>query len=197
MPLALKKGKITNSTYSVKGDTLADINAQIEKSGPKDPNDGKRYSGSCKCEATLDSSSTKTDQTVTQDGEKFEVEMWIKDGTMNYPCTITMPKLGSNKLSKAAKDEWDRFLGAVSTHEDGHVDSYEVELKAVVKEIEALRGNGKGDTEKAAVKAALDDLKTQLGSINLTTRLNKNAAEYDKKTGHGKTQKAVLDTSIT
>jgi predicted secreted Zn-dependent protease len=197
MPITLKKGATSTTTYTVKGDTLAGVNAQIDKSGPKDLNDGKRYSGLCRCEATLDSGSTKTDQSATQNGDEYDVEMWIKEGTMNYTCTITMPKLGANKLSKAAKDEWDRFLGAVTTHENGHIDSYENELKAVNKEIESLRGNGNGDTEKAATKAALDDLKTQLGKFNLTDRLNKNAAAYDKKTGHGKTQKAVLDTSIT
>jgi hypothetical protein len=34
-------------TYSVAGKTLADIHKDIQKKGPVDPNEGKRYAGSC------------------------------------------------------------------------------------------------------------------------------------------------------
>ena len=196
MGITLKKGGTSTSSYAVKGDTLADISAQIDKSGPKDPNDGKRYSGSCKCEADLDSKTTKMDKTVEPKGDKFEAEMWMSGGTLTYTCKITMPKLGSNKLSKDAKKEWDRFYKSVETHENGHVTSYETELKAVIKEIEAMRGTGNGPSEKAAVQAAFKDFAGQFQKISLTARLNKNAAEYDKKNGHGKTQGAVLNTKI-
>jgi predicted secreted Zn-dependent protease len=196
MGITLKKGSASSASYSIKGDTLADISAQIDKSGPKDPNDGKRYSGSCLCKADLDSKSTKMDKTVEPKGDKFEAEMWMSGGTLSYACTITMPKLGSNKLSKDAKKEWDRFYKAVDTHENGHVTSYETELKALIKEIEAMRGKGNGSSEKDAVQAAFKNFAEQFKKINLTDRLNQNAAAYDKKNGHGKTQGAVLDAKI-
>ena len=40
-----KRGSVSTSSYKVSGNTLAEIDADIDKRGPKDLNDGKRYAG--------------------------------------------------------------------------------------------------------------------------------------------------------
>lgn len=196
MPINVRKGGVRTQTYAVKGDSLADIWDYIKRRGPRDPNDGKRYSGLCRCEAALHPNSVKWEFATEQAGRKFESQIWMVKGKISYNCKITMPKLGRNSLSKDAKREWNRFVAAVGTHEQGHVKSYGKELKRIASEIEALKVSGTGRDENAAKRAAYQNYAGELSKIDMTARLNADAAKYDRKTKHGEKQGAKLKTDI-
>lgn len=197
MPISITQGRVRTTTYNVKGSSLAEINEYIKRKGPRDPNESRRYSGSCLCTATLHANTVKFDFQTEAKGRAFESQIWITKGKLSYDCKITMPKLARSSLSDTAKREWTRFAGCVDTHEQGHVTSYGKEVKTIARELEAMKVTGSGRDENAAKKAAYANFAGELGRIDLADRLNRDAAKYDRKTGHGASQGAVLDTSIT
>jgi len=198
-----KQGSASTRTYAVAGKTLDDINKDMMKKGPPDPNDGKRFSGSCRGELVLDIKGGDFDLVTTAGSSPIEVTATLKGGTLTCNTTTTIPKLASDKdLSDAAKKEWKRFLSKVQVHEDGHADSYLKLAKTISDELNAMSGTGNGKDERSAQAAAVKDLtdqikKTYSGSGSLGERVKDDAKAYDTKTKHGATQGAVLDTSIT
>ncbi len=179
----------TNKWYTVKGDTMAEIGKSIVKNGPV--LDGKKVAGLTTCPVTVDGKATKFDGKFTP-GKKggFDAELWHKSGSVNYKCTILMPKLASDKkLSKAAKAEWKRFMGKLTTHEQGHVDVTGVEAKLIAKEIDAMKFKGSGKDKKtaqaAAVKAYKKDFTAKFGGTKVDDRLKKAHKAFHSKGGHG------------
>lgn len=185
-----------NSSYACKGDTLKDLGAFIKKNGPLDPNAGKRYAGLAKCKADLSLAQKNFDFKVTKKGDKNEVEVTVKGAELKYTCDIVLPKLGASKIKGDAKKEWERFVKAVSTHEDGHVTEYEKEMKAAAKDVDKMKGKGKDKKEDKAKKAAFEDFKKQLNKLNLAQRITDNAKAYDASNGHGESQGAMLNMAI-
>jgi predicted secreted Zn-dependent protease len=47
MPVSGRAGRSSTREYQIAGSSLAEINRAIERAGPRDPNDGTRYTGSC------------------------------------------------------------------------------------------------------------------------------------------------------
>ena len=197
-----KKNAPTTSSYTVSGKTLMDINDDIKKKGPLDPNEGRRYSGSCLGKLNLSITDKDWDFQTTPDSTPVEVTVTVKGGTLASSPAITMPKLASDKdLSSAAKQEWKRFVGAVATHENGHADSlYNLAVK-ISGDINKLSGTGSGKDEKTAKVAAHKDIVSQIqkeyGGTGMDDRVKDDIKAYDAKTKHGASQGAVLDTSIT
>jgi predicted secreted Zn-dependent protease len=197
-----KQGSAGTRTYTVAGKTLDDINKDMMKKGPQDPNESKRYSGSCLGELVLDIKGTDFDFVTTPGSSPIEVTATLKGGTLTCNTTTTIPKLASDKdLSDDAKKEWKRFLSKVQVHEDGHADSYLKLAKTISNDLNAMSGTGNGKDERSAQAAAVKDLtdqikKTYSGSDSLGGRVKDDAKAYDTKTKHGATQGAVLDTSI-
>ncbi len=198
-----KQGTASTRNYTVAGKTLEDINADMMKKGPPDPNDKKRFSGSCLGELVLDIKSTDFDFKTTDGSSPIEVTATLKGGTMTCNTTTTMPKLASDKdLSADAKKEWKRFLSKVQVHEDGHADSYLKLAKTISDDLNKMSGTGTGKDERSAQAAAAKDLTTQIaknlsGTNSLSQQVKDDAKAYDAKTKHGQTQGAVLDASIT
>lgn len=185
-----------NKWYTVKGDTLADIWKSIEAKGPRA--DGKKVAGLTTCPVTVDGKATKFDQKFTP-GKKggFDAELWHKSGSINYKCTILMPKLASDKkLSKAAKAEWKRFMGKLAIHEQGHVDVTDAEAKLIGKEMDAMKFIGSGKDKKsafaAAVKTYKKDFPAKFGGTKVDDRLKKAHKAFHTKGGHG----PALDKTI-
>jgi len=197
-----KQGSASTKTYTVSGKTLDDINKDMKKKGPPDPNESKRYSGSCLGELVLDIKGSDFDFATTDGSSPVEVTATLKGGTLTCNTTTTMPKLGSDKdLSDDAKKEWKRFVAKVQVHEDGHADSYLKLAKVISDEMNAMSGKGTGKDERSAQAAAAKDLtdqikKTYSGSGSLSERIKDDVKAYDAKTKHGATQGAVLDASI-
>lgn len=196
MPINLRGGQIKTQLYGVKGNTLTEVYKSMMKNGPTDPNENKRYSGLCECTAELRKSTTELRYMTTPKGAKFYSEATMIKGTMTYKCMIKMPKLAAGKLSKTAMNEWTRFISRVKVHEMGHVKQFSEELKFIIAEIQAIKSCAFGKDAKTAKKAAFNGFAEELNRINITKRLTKNAIIYDRRTGHGKSQKAVLKYDI-
>ncbi len=179
----------TIKNYVVKGDTLAEIWASIEAKGPK--SHGKAVAGLTTCPVTIDPSKVKMDHAF-KTGKKggFDVELWHKSLTIEYKCTIQMPKLASDKkLSKAAKAEWKRFIAELETHEQGHVEITGKEAKAIGAEIEALKFKGSGPDKRAAfdtaVKAFKKEFPASYSPAKVDARLEKAHKKFHSTKGHG------------
>jgi predicted secreted Zn-dependent protease len=201
--MTAKQGTAGTKNYTVVGKTLEDINADMMKKGPPDPNDKKRYSGSCLGELDLKIASSDFDFKTTDGSSPIEVTATLKGGTIACNTTTTMPKLASDKdLSIDAKKEWKRFLSKVQVHEDGHADSYLKLATSIANDLNTMSGKATGKDEKTAQILAAKDLTTQIatklsGTNSLSQQIKDDAKAYDAKTKHGQTQGAVLDTSIT
>jgi predicted secreted Zn-dependent protease len=200
--MTAKQGTATAKYYPVAGKTLEDINADMMKKGPPDPNDKKRYSGSCLGELELKVGSGDLDFKTTDGSSPIEVTATLKGGTITCNTTTTMPKLASDKdLSIDAKKEWKRFISKVLVHEDGHADSYLRLATSISNDLNTISGKGTGKDERTAQVAAAKDLTDQIskklsGPNSLSQQIKDDAKAYDAKTKHGQTQGAVLDTSI-
>src|SRR5262245_18672838 len=200
MAVTARRGRTTNGTYNVNGSTLDEINRDIQRRGPVDPNDGRRYSGVCRCTIDIQLGRHDVQFATTPGSSPLEVTATVSGGTVTNNCAITMPNLRSaSALSSAAQREWRRFLAAVETHENGHVDSYFPEAEAIARALNGMSVTGTGRNETAAQRAAAANLNAQITRQYGRSQLEAiaNAATYDSRTRHGATQGAVLDVSIT
>ena len=206
MTVTFKTEKTKLKTYTVAGDTLADIYKDILKKGPKDPNDGKKVAALTTTKLFLQISDPKVrfapdGATTTNKKGEAVVKALLKTMDAKMTSETLYPKLGAAKLSVRAKVEWLRFIGLLIVHEAGHIGDAEKECKAIIKEIDKMRGNGTGADEGAAAKNASMDLAAQIVKAfsvkKLDKRFNDRHKKFDKpkkkgKPGHG----PVLDTSI-
>lgn len=204
MTVNARRGRISRSTYTVRGSTLAELDAAIERAGPRDPNDGRRYSGVCI--GTLVLTSGRRDWVFEQEepeGEGAPIRMTCRlgGGAVEVTCEIQTPELRTPLESRAAQREWERFVAAVGVHEDGHIDEYMAEATAVARELSALSASGEGRNERAAetdAHAAFLRLLEPIASPRrLRARADEAAARYDRANRHGRSQGAVLDRTIT
>ena len=194
----------TTKTYTVAGKTLADILKDIQKKGPVDPNEGKRYAGSCLGKISISMTDKDLEYEVTPGSSPVEVKAQLakEKGKVKSAPAITMPKLSSDKtLSAAAKKEWGRFVDCTSIHENGHADSLYLVVIEIAKDIAGMTATATGKDEPAAKTAAGKALFAMVdaayGGTKLNDMVNADIKAYDAKTRHGASQGAVLDASIT
>ena len=89
MAITVKKGSVTTNTYSVSGDTLADIWSDIQKNGPK--HKGSARAGKTTCKVKMDSASSKIEFTTTQGAKEFESEAKMtRYQNANYPVVVAV-----------------------------------------------------------------------------------------------------------
>lgn len=201
MGITAKRGAVSEKTYTVNGKTLEDINNEISKKGPTDPNESKKYAGSCLGEIAIKLEGKDVEFETKQDGSTHTAIARLKSGLVTSTSVITTPKLGSDKgLSDPAKKEWKRFLVMLGVHERGHADSYYALAVTVAHELMHMSGEGSGTSEKLAKGEALKQL---YGSISkkysktaIENLVKADAKAYDAKNKHGESQGAVLDASI-
>lgn len=201
MPVTARRGRTSNGSYNVSGSTLDEINRDIQRRGPVDPNDGRRYSGVCSCTLDIQLGSRDVQFETTPGSSPVEVTASVVGGTVTSNCAITMPNLRSESgLSSAARAEWRRFLGAVEAHEQGHVDSYFPEAQRIAQALNGITATGTGRNETAAQRAAAQALNAQItreySRSSLEGIANANARAYDARTRHGASQGATLDVTI-
>ena len=201
MGVSASKGSVKTGSYAVSGKTLADIVKDMDKKGPVDSNDGKRYSGRCLGKITIGLTDKDLDVQFSSGKTPVEAVAGLKSGSVSVSCEITVPRLASDKgLSDDAKKEWKRFAAAVDKHENGHVDAYLAEAQAIAAEMNKLSASATGKDEKsarvAAAKALYGLLQKNYGGNVLSDRMKACAKAYDAKTKHGESQGATLDGRI-
>jgi len=202
MGFTAKRGAVSDKTYTVSGKTLDEINKDMAKKGPPDPNDGKRFSGSCLGKLEIDIKPKDIDYEVKSSGGKFAAIARLKSGYVTSTSVITTPKLASDKdLSDKARKEWQRFLVFVGVHERGHADSYYALAVKVMEDMSGMTGGGAGSSENeakaAATKALYEQITKKYGGSGLGDLVKADAKAYDSKTKHGESQGALLDASIS
>ena len=202
MGFIARRGAVSDKTYTVSGKTLDEINKDMAKKGPPDPNESKKYSGSCQGKLDIDIKPKDIEHEVKSSGGKFAAIARLKSGYITSTAVITTPKLASDKgLSDAARKEWNRFLVFVGVHERGHADSYYGLAVKVMEDMSGMSGTGTGKSEDeaktAATKALFATITAKYGGSALADLIKADAKAYDSKTKHGESQGAVLDASIT
>jgi len=198
--ITVGKPKIT--TYSVKGNTLKDVWANVLKVGPKDPNDNKKVAALTETTIVVADKwdpETRGGRCLTTG--KIETRVGAKNLSMKIEGTIKMPKLGTNSLSKPAKKEWDRFIAKLDKHEREHMVVTEKLAKTMGDEIMKIVGVGLGDDEKKAFEAGKAAfVKLYIANYNgkkISDRIVEGARKLDKSTKHGAKHGAVLKLDIT
>ncbi|WP_109467655.1 DUF922 domain-containing protein [Albibacillus kandeliae] len=204
MPASLTYASPRFATYKTKGKTLKEVWDSIVKTGPVDPNDNKHVAFLTTTEVTFDPDRAS----FTGDGkikvEKrtgwFEAKCKIKSMNVILMSYVDCPNMSVSGLSKTATKEWRRFYEKARSHEMEHVKKAVAECEKMVKELNAMRGTGLGETETDARNFAIDDLKTKMfekfGGSAMDDRLNKIHGAFDKSTKHGEKAGAKLNTSI-
>ncbi|MEM6619135.1 MAG: DUF922 domain-containing protein [Pseudomonadota bacterium] len=190
------------TTYTVAGDTLKAVWANVEKKGPKDPHDNKKVAALTESKITI---SDKWDAELrggkSLTSGQHEHLVGIKNMTITVTGSIKVPKLGSNKLSKAAKKEWERFSKKLLEHEKEHITVTEKVANDLAKEIMALVGTGQGANAKDAFKAGrLDFVKKYQKAFSgklIEARIAKASVALDKHSKHGAKHGAVLNLDVT
>lgn len=193
MPAVISAPKPTVSTYSISGDTLAAIWADILKRGPRDTNDNTRVASVTATVIEIDSAWTpkvRSIETITRGDAVTHIQtISVEDMRATVTGAITLPKLGRAALSKTAKKEWDRFVAEVEKHELGHFEATKAVAQAICDEARALRIPGEGptmDQSLAAAKAALEKAFVKIGGpAEIDKRVKAAHMKYDASTGHG------------
>jgi predicted secreted Zn-dependent protease len=198
--VTVAKPKTTN--YSVSGKTLKEVWASIQKKGPNDPNDNKKVAALTETTIIVaDKWDPETRGGSCLDNGKIETWVGAKNMSMKIEGSIQMPKLGSNKLSKTAKKEWDRFIGKLDKHEREHLAVTAKVAKTMGDEIMKIEGVGLGDDEKKSFEAGKADfLKRYVTSYTgkkLSARITEASKKFDKSSKHGAKHGAVLDLDIS
>jgi len=201
MGITAKRGAVSEKTYTVSGKTLEEINKDMGKKGPTDPNESKRFSGSCLGQLAIDIKPKDIGFETQSSAKGFAAVARLKGGSVTSSAVITTPKLASDKdLSDAARKEWRRFLVFVGVHERGHADSYYALAVKVMQDLSEMSGTGTGKTENearaAAGKALYAKISGQYGGTAIADLVKADAKAYDAKHKHGESQGAVLDASI-
>ncbi len=186
----------TTTTYDITATTLAQVAQGFNQK------DGKQtFAATTKwkfnCTSTSAYKTTKHDETGT-----ISTVETLSKAAINVTYTVTLPNWanpGYQNASLAAQTEWLRFVGCVTTHENGHVNILKNENYApYLTQINNLTATGSGSSLDDATKQADDSIFSQRHTILLSViaDLNTQSANYDSTTNHGATQGATLDTSI-
>ncbi len=201
MGITAKRGAVSDTSYTVSGKTLADISKDMDKKGPPDPNDSKRFAGSCLGKLDVSIKPGDVAFEIKSVNGNFGAIASLDGGSVTSSAVIKVPKLASDKgLSDAARKEWQRFLVYLGVHERGHADSYYGVAVSVMQDLSAMTAAGAAKTEKdakaAALKALFEKISKKYGGSALGDLIKADAKAYDSKNKHGESQGAVLDASI-
>lgn len=194
----LKIQKPTVNSYGVGGDDLVAVWKDILKKGPRDPNDGKTYAGLTSTMFSAPEADVEADALPGSKclKDKYRVYVGVTKMTVRVYNMITVPKLGSSKLSPKAKKEWTRFAKGVTAHEKEHARKAAAECEKIVQEIRATRAMAEGSTWDEALERALTVFgqiyRAKFGGNRISERIKKVHKRFDSSSNHGPT----LNTDI-
>ncbi len=190
---------MATNTYNVSGGTLEDVWNSIQANSP---NPG-RAAGYAKCEVI----GFRTDGEPVVDrmedpscpgGFRYKVSI-TRTIVWSIKTTITLPKWADGYTSACAevRAEWDRFLAALTTHEEGH-DRVAEEALTNANPLTTIIGMGSDCDRDTAIANARADLEAKYSAeAQRVSNIVKAASDqYDDETDDGATQGAVLDGSV-
>ncbi|MGP1347559.1 MAG: DUF922 domain-containing protein [Phycisphaerales bacterium] len=201
-------GGVQTTTYPVNGTNLGEVSDAIFGDGGAGPMiDGTRYAGSAQLSASF-----KTGPWQIVDGK-----ICYSISEVSWTTTILLPDWANQPedLPADQKEEWDRFLGALTQHEQGHANINNQHMGAVRAQlvgaqvcIEIPEGvdltDGLSDEERELIGDAVEASANQRFSDAINaTNLDQDQTNYDDPPGadnptgtdHGRTQGATLNTN--
>lgn len=190
---------VATNTYDVTGNTLEEVWDSIEANSPNP----EHAPGYAKCElgafrTDADPVVEITEDSDCPDGHRYTASITRTITSWSIKTTITLPKwTGYDSACDAEKAEWDRFLAALTAHEEGHDKASEDALKNA-NPLTTITGVGSACDEATAVANAQADLAAKYAAEGQRVQAAIDAAntQYDTDTDHGATQGAVLDMSV-
>jgi predicted secreted Zn-dependent protease len=164
--------RIHTSYYYVDGPSAAVLAAQIDQNGPAGA-DGRRYAGK-----------TKWDVQWKFKHEQHGVTCAMKGVAVAVGVAQTLPRWRSEKKGVAAlKTRWQQFADALKRHEDGHKDHGLAAGREIEAALLASKPAGNCEDLAAGANAAAEAIVKKYQILD---------QDYDRKTGHGRTEGAVL-----
>jgi predicted secreted Zn-dependent protease len=188
------------TTYDVSGKELCDVWADIEANGPQE--DGLHLAGEAdsRFRGTYTSSPvscTSRPASGCPGGTEFTCSGSL-DAVYTIETTIMLPHwTGYDASCPAAQAEWDRFVGKLAEHEQGHDAEASAALAAAtpMTHFVASSTNRDSDVARSDVTA---DLAAQYAveAARLRGLVDAAGADYDAATAHGTATGAELDKTI-
>jgi predicted secreted Zn-dependent protease len=168
----VRVGESVIRPYDIAGTTFAELNTAGMRSGPVSKNTGARVWGMCTWQVTWTFSRGGVGQCTLG---KFSVMVG---------ATIDLPRwINRDAASESVRGSWDRFAAGLRVHEDGHKDIGVRAANDLANQLRAL--------PPARTCDELDRNITALGDRILAEHRALDQA-YDRATGNGATQGAVL-----
>ena len=134
---------------------------------------------------------------------KFVATASVTSAEVHVSTTTETPQwTNAGRASATAQAEWNRFVGAVKTHEEGHVGRTQNAASGLDTSVAGVTGTGSGPTRQAAIDAATANVTSQVASLQSQAgqQIDQQNQQYDSAppagTNHGETQGAVLNDQI-
>lgn len=186
--------EITNADveyYTVEGETCEEVKEDIfnPRTGKGFLEDGTRYGGDTDMELGYDCGVDAQPQ-PHEDRKEYCCKAMLENVEGYCNATVHLPQWdGSDEC-------WDRFIDALKTHEQGHVDmchDYAQTLETALPGLESTVCSE--ESMEKACNDAMADLgqKADAAEERVHQRHNEAQDAYDAETSHGETQGAVLN----
>ncbi len=164
---------IGQQTYTVQGKTPREIRSSLNQAGPTAVGEDRRYDA-------------LTNWTL-QWSFRFQssnASCSLVAATLELDVTTILPQLASPEAASSDTfTRWQRFVSALATHEQGHVDRELAGANDLRAEIE--------QTQPAATCSDLGQALNVLGDQEVE-HMKAGDAVYDEQTGHGRSQRAIF-----
>jgi predicted secreted Zn-dependent protease len=157
--------------YQIQGNTAADLRAQMDRLGPVDRSTGKRYDAF----ANWIFSWRYRDRVVAGMCRFTGVKLVVQ---LKYTYPRWSPPAG---VSARLARRWNRYLGVLRRHENGHGAIAVREGREILAQMRAIGPRGSCQRLQAAA---------DLVGVRGVERTNRIEASYDARTSHGSTQGA-------
>jgi predicted secreted Zn-dependent protease len=158
--------------YDIRGSTAADLRAEMRARGPTGP-DGRRFDGYTRWRVSWEYHYRSGGGQCAIDSVKTTVQI-----------TTTLPRWTDEARGNSAlRDQWRRYLAALTQHEDGHAQNglgAARDIDAAIARLPAEPNCG-----------AMAERANAAGQARLR-QYNQRDLDYDRETGHGRSQGAVF-----
>lgn len=164
--------------YPITGATAADLRSQMAKLGPIDRSEGRRYDAN-------------TDWTVkwTYRFARSPHQCRVRSASSNVSVLFTLPRWKAPaQVERSLLTDWQRYLIALQTHEDGHKDNGIAASNDILQTLRQL---------PAAASCQELEKTIQTATRRVIYHYNQKDIHYDRTTQHGSTQGAIFPTIAT
>ncbi|HEY9736583.1 MAG TPA: DUF922 domain-containing Zn-dependent protease, partial [Trichocoleus sp.] len=165
--------KVNYRYYPIVGTSAAALRSQMNQQGPIDTTEQRRYDA-------------KTEWLVqwSYRYRRQGAQCAIGQLSTHVDVTITYPQWSApSGVSSALQTEWQRYMLALQTHENGHKDNGIAAGRSILQALAALPASPSCQALDAAANSMAQ---------RVVSRYNQNDLDYDRDTAHGSTHGAVF-----